>query len=149
MKNLIMFLFIILLALSCSSVKKSIQEDNTCFFIKRIVSKNSWWIIYAQKQDSLYKIVTAKNVNNNCEKIVIGRYYELELKSRRKNIPVINGVVLKPTNYLEVKSSAYDKNGIECYFYDDKTEICTNPEKGIHDLFYTDDIKGLCYQTPR
>jgi len=124
----------VLTLLSCSTPKGIAQgqKEEPGYLIKKIKSKNSWHIIYAQKQDSLYKIV-------------VGKYYDLELKSRRENVPVINGVKLKPVNYLDVKSPAYDKEGVECYSYDEKTEICIEPKKGIYDLYYTDDLKGLCY----
>ena len=124
----------VLTLLSCSTPKGIAQgqKEEPGYLIKKIKSKNSWHIIYAQKQDSLYKIV-------------VGKDYDLELKSRRENVPVINGVKLKPVNYLDVKSPAYDKEGVECYSYDEKTEICIEPKKGIYDLYYMDDLKGLCY----
>ncbi|MAL12735.1 MAG: hypothetical protein CL554_19880 [Algoriphagus sp.] len=139
----------VLTLLSCSTPKGIAQgqKEEPGYLIKKIKSKNSWHIIYAQKQDSLYKIVVGKEglSRDNCKKIVVGKYYDLELKSRRENVPVINGVKLKPVNYLDVKSPAYDKEGVECYSYDEKTEICIEPKKGIYDLYYTDDLKGLCY----
>lgn len=123
---------------SCSSSKGLSQgkDDGSKYLIEKIKTKNSWYIIYAQKQDSLYKIVVGKEYlpGGDCNKIVVGKSYDLELKSRRENVPVINGVRLKPVNYLDVKSSAYDKEGIECYSYDEKTEICIEPKKGIYDL---------------
>jgi len=107
------------------------------YLIKEIRSKNSWYIIYAQKQDSLYKIVVGKEnkIDTSCKKITVGKYYNLDLKSRRANAPEIGGVKLQPVNYLDV----------DCYAYDEKTEICIEPKKGIYDLYYTKDLDGLCY----
>lgn len=142
----IIYIFFALIVFSCSSSKKTIQNDISKYRIKKITSKNSWYVIYAEKQDSLYKIVTGKEKgDNDCQKIAVGKYYDLELKSRRENIPVIGGIKLKPVNYLDVKSSSYDKEGVECYSYDKKTEICTEPQKGIYDVYYTEDLKGLCF----
>lgn len=133
----------------CSSSNGLTQDGglNSTYLIKKIKTKNSWYIIYASRQDSIYKIVVGKEAvaNTECEKIAVNKYYKLELKSRRENVPVINGVKLKPINHLDVKSNTYDKEGIECYSYDEYTEICTEPKKGIYDLYFTDDLKGLYY----
>lgn len=143
----IIYIFFTVILFSCSSSKTTVQGNVSGFLIKKITNKNSWHIIYAQKQDSLYKIVVEKkNVKSkNCEKITVGQYYDFELLSRRENIPVIGGIKLRPANYLDVESSAYVKEGIECYLYDNKTEICTEPKKRIYDIYYTSDLNGLCY----
>ena len=137
--KLLVHIYMLFIILSCSSSKGFIQDGNidSKYRIEKIKAKNSWYIIYAEKQDSLYKIVIGKsNVGNrDCDKIVVGKYYDLNLKSIRDNAPEINGVKLNPLNYLD----------IECYSYDDKTEICIEPQKGIYDLYYTDDLEGLCY----
>ena len=147
--KLLVYTYLLFMIFSCSSSKGFTQDGNidSKYRIKKIKTKNSWYIIYAEKQDSLYKIIVGKSdvINDDCKKIAVGKYYDLELKSRRENVPVINGVKLKSVNYLDVKSPAYDKEGIECYSYDEKTEICIEPKKGIYDLYYTDDLKGLCY----
>ncbi len=123
--------------LSCSGSKILAQDknDDSKYLIKKIRAKNSWHIIYAEKQESLYKIVVGKAdmIRGDCERISVGKYYSLELKSIRDNAPEINGIKLKPVNY------------VGCYVYDKSTEICLEPKKGILDLYYTDDLKGLCY----
>jgi len=137
--KIFLYVYSILVLVSCSSPKGITQGrgEGSMYLIKKIKSKNSWYIIYAKKQDSLYKIVVRKEglSGDDCKKIVVGKYYDLELKSRRDNAPEINGVKLKPVNYLDV----------ECFSYDEETEICIEPKKGIYDLYYTDDLKGLCY----
>lgn len=148
MKKFIYSLIVITL-FSCSSSKLMPQDDISSYQITKINTKKSWHIIYAKKQDSLYKIVVEKKKNNTkyCNKIEVGGFYDLELKSRRENIPVIGGVKLKPINYLDVESLAYDKEGTECYKYDKKFEICTEPQNGIFDIYYTSDLVGLCYKS--
>lgn len=138
--KVIVFIYSFFMLLSCTGSKSLAEDrnDDSKYLIKKIRAKNSWHIIYAEKQDSLYKIVVGKAdvIRGDCdEKIAVGKYYDLELKSRRDNVPVINGIKLKPMNYLDV----------ECYAYDEETEICIEPKKGILDLYYTDDLKGLCY----
>ena len=55
----------VLTLLSCSTPKGIAQgqKEEPGYLIKKIKSKNSWHIIYAQKQDSLYK--TAKFINED------------------------------------------------------------------------------------
>lgn len=133
-----LYIYLLILLLSCSSSKGITQEIkiNSGYLIKKIKSRKAWYIIYAEKQDTLYKVVAKKEiVSDECKKIAVGKYYDLDLKSRRENAPEINGVKLKPMNYLD----------IECFSYDEETEICIEPKKGIYDLYYTDDLKGLCY----
>lgn len=124
---------------SCANTNKVVQNypDTQSYLIKEIKAKNLWYIIYAEKQDSLYKIIVRKEEksNENCDKIIVGNYYKLNLQARSENVPEIGGVKLKPVNSLDV----------HCYAYDEKTKICIEPEKGIFDLHYTKDLKGLCY----
>lgn len=137
MKNLIYFLASIVLLTSCSSTKKVmvISDNDTSYCIKKIYKKNSWYIIYAERKDTLFKIVSYEenNINDNCKKIVVGQRYDFELKSKRENAPIIGGVKLDPVGYTG------------CYEFDKETIICLEPKRGIYDLFYTNDLKGICY----
>jgi hypothetical protein len=107
------------------------NENN--FLIKQIKSKKSWYIIYAVKNDSLYKIVSKKvdYQNKECKKIQIGKYYNFIIQS---NIPVIDGVKMLPTNYLDVKTPFYDK----------KSVFSIEPENGIFDSYQAKNLWGLC-----
>jgi hypothetical protein len=137
--KILIYVFPLLLFSYCVNSKNLNQEqkDESKSLIKEIKTKNSWHIIYAEKQDSLYKIIVGKEdiINKNCQKITVGKRYALELQSRRDNAPEIGGVKLNPVNYLD----------IECYAYDKETEICIEPKKGIYELYYTNNLKGLCY----
>lgn len=138
-----LLLFVILFVYGCSSSKiESVKKlENSNYLITKIKTINSWVIIYAEKLNSQYKIVVRKDTvsYSSCnEKIVVGNYYDLELISRRDNVPIINGIKLQPMNYLDIK----------CFSYDENTEICIEPENGIYDLYYTENIKGLCYIKP-
>lgn len=129
--------YILLTLLSCNSSKNVNQDkkETGSYLVEEISSINNWNIIYVTKQDSIYKIVTKKEDNKNCEKIMIGKSYKFKLNSRKKNVPEINGVKIRPINSLD----------IHCYSYDSETDICIEPEKGVYDLYHTDNIKGLCY----
>lgn len=136
MKNLIYLLTSVIL-FSCSSTKKvkTVSDSNTNYFIKKIDKKHSWYIIYAEKKDTLFKIVSyaESKVDENCKKIVVGGKYDFELKSKKENAPIIGGIKLDPVGYTG------------CYEFDKETTICLEPKRGIYDLFYTNDLKGICY----
>jgi len=136
--RLLTIIFLIIIC-SCGNTKKinnELKNDST-YLINKIDSLNSWNIIYATKQDVTYKIIVHKeDVDTKaCKKIIVGKYYELNLNSRKNNVLEIDGVKVSPINNLDVN----------CYTYDDMTEICIEPKKGINDLYHTEDIKGFCY----
>ena len=47
---------------------------------------------------------------------------------------MIGGVKLDPVGY------------VGCYQFDSVTTICLEPKLGIFDLYYTNDLKGICYK---
>lgn len=127
-----------LLLFSCGSsrnITKNQMED--LYRIKQIEVKNNWYIIYATKGKKFFKIISKveEKERNNCIEIKVGNYYLLNLKSKRENAPVINGVKLTAVNYLDVR----------CFLYDKETEICIEPQKGIEDLHFSENLRGLCY----
>jgi len=129
-----------MLLTNCNS-SKSITEaknyENGSFLITEIEQVNNWNVIYAENQKTKYKIVTGKNNDSDksCIKIEVGKSYNLKLNSRKENVPEINGIKIKPVNDID----------IDCYTYDEETNICIEPDNGIYDLYHTDNIKGLCY----
>ena len=137
MKNLIYLLLSAILFTSCLSTKKAIPAElsDISYLIKKIDKENSWYIIYAERKDSLYKIVSKidDSINENCKILVVGKQYNFDLQSMKKNAPMIGNVKLDPVGYTG------------CYQFDSKTAICLEPKKGIYDLFYTNDLKGICY----
>lgn len=137
MKNLIYLLALIMLLSSCSSTKKPIvvSDRDTSYRIKKINRNNSWYIIYAERKDTLFKIVSyaEDGINEGYKKIVVGGKYDFELKSKKENAPIIGGVKLDPVGYTG------------CYQFDKETTICLEPKRGIYDLFYTNDLKGIYY----
>lgn len=136
MKTLI-YLLVSVILFSSSTTKKvmTVSDNNTNYLIKKIYKKNSWYIIYAERKDTLFKIVSyAENkVDEYCKKIIVGGKYNFELKSKNENAPRIGGIKLEPVGYTG------------CYEFDKETTICLEPKRGIYDLFYTNDLKGICY----
>ncbi len=131
---------IILLSLMILSCRNAKNIDNTnrnlLYKVIKIDSINKWKIIYATRNDSLFKIVSKNYENNNCAKIQKKHFYAFQLNSRKENAPEINGLKLKPVNYLD----------IECYGFDENTRICIEPKKGIYDLYFAKNLKGLCIE---
>lgn len=138
----VFFFLIIVILCACARVNVSsqVQQDPLLYKVENIESINDLSIVYASRQDTLYKILSLKDARqvSRCEKIKAGRYYSFRLHSRRKNLSTVNGQPIGPVNYRD----------IHCYTYADGTEkgteVCIEPEKGIHDLYYADNLQGLC-----
>ena len=107
------------------------MENKKLYEIYRIDSINDYYLIYAKRGDSLFKIVSKKEVADKKKEIKVNKSYPLKLHSRRENSPTIGGVKLEPVNYLDV----------ECYGYDKNTTICIERDS-INDLHYAENIKG-------
>lgn len=133
--RLLLFL-IVVFVVSCKNSKLTNKAQNLSYLVKKIDSKNNWHIIYASKQDTLFKIIVGKEINTpyDCDKIKVGEYYNFKLHSRKQSPLEINGVKVQPVNQLD----------IQCYAYDKETSICTEPKKGIYDLYHAENLKGLC-----
>ena len=82
----LLLLFIASMFIGCSVMNNSslCREDKsnkaTLFKIKSIKDKGKFYIIYAKRNDSLFKILSDLDVKANGERIKVGRYYDLKLK---------------------------------------------------------------------
>jgi hypothetical protein len=85
-----------------------------------------------RKQEKVVSKVE-ENLDDSCKEIVIGNSYYFDLKSNKQNAPTIKNVKLDPSGYTG------------CYQFDSETSICLEPDKGIFDLFFTENLKGVCY----
>ena len=81
----VLLLFIASMLIGCSVMNNNslCREDKsnraTLFKIKSIKDKGEFYIIYAKRNDSLFKILSDK-VKANGKKIKVNHYYKLELK---------------------------------------------------------------------
>ena len=136
MKTYFKILGVILLLFFGACCKKNFNSkfDNDSYKIKKIDSINNWNLIYATKNDSVYKIVVKKDLKYKSNtKIRINNYYKLKLTSKKENVPTVNGIKISPVNNLDV----------QCYDFDEVTKICLELDKGIYDLYLTESIRGL------
>jgi len=150
MKNLVYILTIVVFA-ACSNTKSAITTSvsDSSYLIKKIKKKRSWYIIYAERKDTLYKITSRVNseikIDKNYKKIHVGKRYEFKLDSRRDNLPVFDGIRLQYVSCIRPKYCAYLINGLECYSLPDDVDVCTDPARKIYDIYTTDDLNGRYY----
>lgn len=102
--------------------------------VYKIDSINSFYLIYARKGDSIYKIVSKKKQHQVCNTTIITNgKYEFKLHSQSYN-PKTGKLDELPENVLLVS----------CFYYDDLTKICLERDS-INDLHYADNVEGLCF----
>lgn len=134
MRNYILFIIFSIFIISCVGSRNALEDMNS-YSIYKIDSINNYYLIYARKNDSIYKIVSKKEKMEDCKKIKLGKKYNLELQSLKSQTPVIDGVKISPVNYLD----------INCFTFEDNTQICK--EEGVYDLYFAENIKGLCFSS--
>lgn len=134
-------LFFMIAFIGCTSNKNVVstvhQEglgDESVFKVYKIDSVNSYYLIYAQKQDSLFKIVSKKDSCLNTKLIEIGEKYAFLLKSIWNTPIQIKGANASP-------SSVYN---VSCVNLDDSTKICLERDS-INDVHTASNICGLCF----
>ncbi len=98
----------------------NVQGGEPQYKIEKIKSVNGYYVIYASRNDSIFKIVSKKANHQVCsEKIKKNRCYMLKFE--------------------EVNSLAGPE--VECFSFDERTEICR--ELGIG-LYVSTNLAGLC-----
>lgn len=115
------------------SVESSEKKGTVCYNIKKIKSRNNIYIIYAQRNDTLFKILSSKEKNpidSGYKKICKGGCYPLDLES------------LFPSKLFGVKLMPPGSTGRSGINFDG-TLVEIEPKKGIWDLFYAKNLKGL------
>ncbi|MCI5050841.1 MAG: hypothetical protein MRY57_00855 [Candidatus Pacebacteria bacterium] len=131
-------LVIILLSLiSCGSGNESRTNDlnsnqsqsfisNRSFKVMEIDSIGQAYIIYAKRNDSVFKIASIKEKVPNCNRIEVDNFYDLSLVSSMGDKP----------QKLDIRGIKVEENTLV---------PLDNTNGAIHDLFLTDNLRGLCY----
>ncbi len=143
MKN-ITLLLVVLIFFSCTSSKitanyQELSSPNKVNFINDSLRKYTITdmdtstykfnnIIYAKRNDTVYKIVTKKEIVKPCERLLISNKYNLKLRSTRPKMLL---------NYLDVHARVMYKK--EVIYFERGSGI-------LWDLYITPYIKDLCYQ---
>lgn len=134
MKNI---LLISLILVSCNyypknSIGNKINNANTSdlYKISKIDSINSYYVIYINQQDEIYKIISKKeNTSHKFDIIKKNRYYRFKL---------INFPEYDNNDSLTGFSSIQP-----CFMLDPNTQVCK--EKEVAGLYTTKNLKGLYY----
>lgn len=119
-----LYLLILVIACSCSVIKNNYSN---VYNIEKIDSIDNFYLIYAKRNDSIFKIVSPKQNHDGRRKILVGRNYSLLLKPR-----IIKGTIYSSINYWDTR----------CFNYGDSTTICLE-QNCVPNLYTTEDIKGL------
>jgi len=142
MKTYMAFLIVVFIACAQAksiSTKSTYQQssDSTnlnLYNVYKIDSINNFYLIYAKRGDSIYKIVSKKERNQYCDTIIkTNRKYEFKLHSQSYNPKTGKLDELLENSLL-----------VSCFYYDDSTKICLERDS-INDLHYAENIKGLCF----
>jgi hypothetical protein len=102
-----------------------INSDST-FEILKIDSIENVYVIYAKKRDSIVKIVSKRNGLCNCNPIVKGGFYDLQINS------------LFPKKFPQKRDIAGIKYNFTLIRLEDTGGV-------IWDLFRTKNLNGLCF----
>jgi len=133
MKNTTLLLLVVLF--SCVNNKQITVKQNEGYRILKIDSMDNIYIVYVQKDDSLYKVLSLKehiNQRTNHSKIKVGKQYPLKLKSLfEKNFLGKYDLSPQALPYVE---------GVDYY----GTKIKIEPDS-INDLYTTENLKGLLF----
>jgi hypothetical protein len=114
-------------------VKKQSVDSRELFTVAKIDSSGNFYLVYAVRNDSTFKIVSKKNIYKECDGIAINKSYPFKLRSSIFTGKVANGQITAMTNDL-----------VECVGYDSVTTICFE-DNCVRDLFSSDNLKGLCF----
>ena len=113
--------------------------DSTAFEVMEIKKENSWYFIYFQRNDSIFKVVSHdpryKTLLENYPKIERGKRYKLNLHSFRDELNRALG-----GTYIG------DPLGVQL---DSITTVSPEPDKGVWDIYKTTDLVGLYYLKQR
>lgn len=104
------------------------EQRSLGYKITKIDSVNNLYLIYANRNDSLFKIVSLNQKSTNCTPLKINGIYPLTLHSRFEG-------------KYAIKSQYSDFNILYNYY---GTFVSLEKERGIRDLFTADNLKGLC-----
>lgn len=116
---------LLMVFLSCS------RNTSGLYRIDSIDSVASYYLIYAIRNDSTYKIVSRKEHLNSCNRIYKNEAYSFDLHSALHDWPP--GIKIIPKENFVYK----------CLEIEDSQQICI--DNGSVDIYYTKELFGLCY----
>lgn len=103
------------------------------FKVYKIDSINTYYLIYAKNKSELYKIVSKKEVTQNCNQIQVNHLYSFNLESIWRKQILMGKINVSPS----------ENPHINCLYFDDSTLICVERDS-INDLYKAKNLNGLC-----
>ena len=103
----------------CSSVCAISNAQAPMYKVNRIKAIGKYYVIYATKNDSVYKIVSKKEKIGDCRRIRKNESYRLDLS----------------------KIQALGGPEVDCISFSKRTVICKEPDA---QLMVANNLKGLC-----
>lgn len=130
MKYFLIIIFILVLGLPTLVnrplyANKMSQDSSNIYKVYKIDSINSYYLIYVRKGKDRYKIVSHKDTVIQGSKIQLHKKYRLTL------YVALKGVYFPPE--------------VTCYNFAANTPICKEYNKGIYELYFSNDLSGLYY----
>lgn len=103
---------------------KQVDKRNA-YLVTKIDSIPRAYIIYIERNDSIFKLVSLKQDNQFCTKVIAGNYYDFELGS-----------------WLDAEQpSLIHSDGLYVY----GVGVAFSDENIVQDIFYAKNLKGLCF----
>lgn len=116
---------------SCLNLCSSVRQDSVNYKVYKIDSINNYYLIYAKKGHTLFKIISKKESSKKCNRIKVNKVYKFQLHS----ILTVNGRSVIPANQIMELSG---------WRIDQSTTIDFEGDS-IRDLYNADNIKGICF----
>ena len=109
---------------NCNNITQVNQEKPSK--VLKIDSVESVFLIYLQRNDSVFKVMSPDTLNTTCLKIAVNKEYKFDL----------NSWFLPEEFHVKMRVSGVQFNG-----------VLVNVERDgiVSDLFTTKNLKGLCY----
>lgn len=116
-----------------NQTEQNLAKNDSLYEIYKIDSINTFYIVYAKKNGTKFKIVSKKANSARCNKILVGSSYSLKLKSiLKQEIKLGDKTISSSSNLL-----------VTCFTFEENTKICR--EEDITDLHYAENLIGLCF----
>ena len=109
----------------------AVTQDSVNYKVYKIDSINNYYLIYAKKGHTLFKIISKKESAKKCNRIIVNHVYKFRLHS----ILSVNGQPAIPANQIMELSG---------WRIDESTTIVFEGDS-IRDLYNADNIKGLSF----
>ena len=119
------------------SSKTENKKTDSLFKVCKIKSLKNFYIIYLEKNDTLYKVISKKEEESSyCNKIKVRKYYQFNL------------IVIFPNKFIIDEKEYQTPYNVECLYLDKFTTVCLERKISIYYLHMATNLHGLCLKPP-